>query len=649
MAEALSAETTAILDRLKREGNLLRNTDNNSIKTVIKQFDKFLPAFESINKTLGSIDESVRTMVGRVQEGAFEAAAQTQNVNVAESLGLTDEYVQLQTRAAELSIRNDLADEERREKEEAERKQKESDERREKEAKERIDYLREKTLTGQAITNPLSFFTKLLKGAAVAFVGFNVVRGIVDQWTGGKFTKFIEEIDYEGIGKGIKQFTSFLSDSPWLAFAAGLSAWAAIDFGLPVATAVVGEALRTAVFTNALGRLGGAAAAGGDAAVGGIAKYLNVGGIIKGSVFTLLGIAATFATSKLIEKVRTDMMGMTPSEVARAEADPTFMQGTANALSYAAGGATIGMMFGPKGAAIGAIAGFLFGAGAQAIEAMKDNAERGLASEDVQDAVYELTAIREKLEQRARAKKNMLDSGFEGSEAELEAALDASYGSYDTMMEDLQKYQETLTFEIIDENNRINDKVAKLKKSVSMTYTHKGKVKAKSAERLEREFNERDEQIALLEQQLKTNLAAGGEFLSEDQIALYTNALSDLAIARANNQENIFSQLAVVTAEKSMQEKRNRKTPTQDAIDAENEIRAGVVAFLDEQAAKVGLKIEAVIPERNAPSQVGSIVVTGGNQQNNIDARDQSQNAKVVSPSSGSGTAQPNGEETRAD
>jgi len=644
MAEALSAETTAILDRLKREGNLLRNTDNNSIKTVIKQFDKFLPAFESINKTLGSIDESVRTMVGRVQEGAFETAAQSQNVNVAESLGLTDEYVQLQTRAAELSIRNDLADEERREKEEAERKQKESDERRQKEAKERIDYLREKTLTGQALTNPLSFFTKLLKGAAVAFVGFNVVRGIVDQWTGGKFTKFIEEIDYEGIGKGIKQFTSFLSDSPWLAFAAGLSAWAAIDFGLPVATAVVGEALRTAVFTNALGRIGGAAAAGGDAAVGGIARYLNVGGIIKGSVFTLLGIAATFATSKLIEKIRTDMMGMTPSEVARAEADPTFLQGTANALSYAAGGATIGSMFGLKGAAIGAVVGFLFGAGAQALESMKDNAERGLASEDVQDAVYELTAIREKIEQRARAKKNMLDAGFEGSEAELEAALDASYGSYDELLNDLNKYRDTLTFEIIDENNRINDKVAKLKKSVSMTYTYKGQQKAKSAERLEREFNERDEQIALLEKQLKLNLAKGAEFLTDEQVALYTNALADLAVARANNEENIFTQFARVNAEKTQQEKRNRTTPTQDAIDAENEILEGVHAFLDEQAAKAGLEIQAVVPGRNEPNQVGSIVVTGGNQQNNIDARDQSKNQKVQTPSNIAGMELSNGE-----
>ena len=152
------------------------------------------------------------------------------------------------------------------------------------------------------------------------------------------------------------------------------------------------------------------------------------------------------------------------------------------------------------------------------------------------------------------------------------------------------------------------------------------------------------EQIALLEKQLKLNLAKGAEFLTDEQVALYTNALADLAVARANNEENIFTQFARVNAEKTQQEKRNRTTPTQDAIDAENEILEGVHAFLDEQAAKAGLEIQAVVPGRNAPNQVGSIVVTGGNQQNNIDARDQSKNQKVQTPSNIAGMELSNGE-----
>ena len=167
--ERFSKETQAILDRLKREGDLLRNNQSgNSVKALRSDLtEKFLPVFENISVSLNNLTASLGTMVGDVSERLSTIEPPTNNAAgsaaTAEALGLSEEYIDLQRQAAELSIRNDLADQERREKEENERKQKEADERRKKEAEERLKALKENTLTGQAISNPLGFFTKAIK------------------------------------------------------------------------------------------------------------------------------------------------------------------------------------------------------------------------------------------------------------------------------------------------------------------------------------------------------------------------------------------------------------------------------------------------------------------------------------------------------
>ena len=48
MAE-LSAETVAIIDRLKAEGDLVRNSGTNSLRSMNIKFDKFQGLFQSIN------------------------------------------------------------------------------------------------------------------------------------------------------------------------------------------------------------------------------------------------------------------------------------------------------------------------------------------------------------------------------------------------------------------------------------------------------------------------------------------------------------------------------------------------------------------------------------------------------------------------
>lgn len=378
MAE-LSNETLAILDRLKREGKLTRNSENgNSIKTIKISLDKFTPIFENIQNELANLNKTFGQMLGSnpasfvgplaapAPASTLEPTPVTIDVESLRAMGLDEETIALQKEAAALNIKNNLEDEKLREKTEQKRKEKEADDRKEKEKNELANAWREKTISGQALTNPLSFFTKLLKGAAIAFVGFNVVRGIVDQWTDGAFTKFVQDIDYAAIGDGISKFTSFLADSPWAGFTAALLAWTAIDFGIPLALTVTGEAMRTSMLAKALtkGVTGGIETSKG---------FLSTVTSVKGMALTALGVGIAIGGEKLADHVRSQMMGMSPEQIANEKAD-LGGDDIIDVAGYAGAGATIGLMFGPKGAMVGAILGFAFGIGKKTLDYINSSA-----------------------------------------------------------------------------------------------------------------------------------------------------------------------------------------------------------------------------------------------------------------------------------
>ena len=373
MAE-LSKETLAILDRLKREGALTRNaTSGNSIKQIMGKLDKFSVVFENINtqiaqmnKTFGQmLGANPSTFVGPLPSGATSSLEPTSvkiDVESLRAMGIDEETIALQKQAAELNIKNNLEDEKLRDETEKKRKEDDKDKRQKAKADEAAAMWRTKTISGQAMTNPLSFFTKLLKGAAIGFVGFNVVRGIVDQWTDGAFTKFVEDIDYAAIGEGIKTFTSFLSDSPWLGFSAALLAWTAIDFGVPLALNVTGEVIRTSMLAKMLNK----------GVMGGVEKspgFLKTVLSLRGLALGALGVGIMVGGEKLADVVRSSISGMTPEQI-KNEKLTVDAGDVVSTLGYAAGGATIGAMFGPQGALIGGVLGFAYGIGSKALEYM---------------------------------------------------------------------------------------------------------------------------------------------------------------------------------------------------------------------------------------------------------------------------------------
>jgi hypothetical protein len=373
MAE-LSKETLAILDRLKREGALTRNaTSGNSIKQIMGKLDKFSVVFENINtqiaqmnKTFGQmLGANPSTFVGPLPSGATSSLEPTSvkiDVESLRAMGIDEETIALQKQAAELNIKNNLEDEKLRDETEKKRKEDDKDKRQKAKSDELANYWRTKTISGQAMTNPLSFFTKLLKGAAIGFVGFNVVRGIVDQWTDGAFTKFVADIDYAAIGEGIKTFTGFLADSPWLAFSTALIAWTAIDFGVPFALNVTGEVIRTSMLAKMLNK----------GVMGGVEKspgFLKTVLSLRGLALATAGVAFMVAGEAVANYVRSSVSGMTPDQVANEKL--TVDAGdVVSTLGYAAGGATIGLMFGPGGALIGGILGFAYGIGSKVLEYM---------------------------------------------------------------------------------------------------------------------------------------------------------------------------------------------------------------------------------------------------------------------------------------
>lgn len=63
MAE-LSKETQAIIDRLKAEGDLIRNSGTNSVKSIRVQLDRFEGVFNSINNSMLEQVELMKTQLG---------------------------------------------------------------------------------------------------------------------------------------------------------------------------------------------------------------------------------------------------------------------------------------------------------------------------------------------------------------------------------------------------------------------------------------------------------------------------------------------------------------------------------------------------------------------------------------------------------
>jgi hypothetical protein len=324
---AISAETEAILDRLKREGQLTRNSGTNSIRSVSIKLDKFENIFNSISVNVAEQTSMLRKSLN-IQEEAIEAEKRKEDLDKINQKGQPP-------------------------KKPTPKNEKKKDEK--KKSKGLFDFL---AAAGGGIMGMLK---PLLIGGAGLFVAYNFAKGYIDEKTGGGFTKFensmidtFNNVDWTALGESFKTFASkipeavtsianFLSD-PLNAILAGAGLTAA-----GILSGFAGGALARGVSRGIIeGVLGTGASGGRDGARTGGKGLMNLRNVARGAGLGILTSALAYYSDDV--KTWLGEQGM-PQDWANVAVDSAVTIGTFT---------SVGMMFGPQGALVGAAIGLAY-------------------------------------------------------------------------------------------------------------------------------------------------------------------------------------------------------------------------------------------------------------------------------------------------
>lgn len=210
MAATLSPETEAIIQRLKDEGQLVRNSGTNSIRSVKIQLSKFSSVFDTISSNVVE-----QTRILQLQNDLAEQAVTEQRTK--------DQFDEVSAADPERGYAD-------------------SDARSDK----MVDKIGEAVSKALSIRGALSFAKTLAMFGTGAFVGYNFIKGFMDDKTGGGFSSLedsvvsiIRDMDWDKlkqdflsmaqtIGDLSKSLATLLSkvlgfiENPWSLFAIGL-------------------------------------------------------------------------------------------------------------------------------------------------------------------------------------------------------------------------------------------------------------------------------------------------------------------------------------------------------------------------------------------------------------------------------------------
>jgi len=230
MAE-LSQETQAIISRLKAEGDLIRNSGTNSVRSVKIQLDRFEGIFNTISANVVEQTELMRLQVGALAEQVERQQTQEQ----------FDEI----EKAAPKPVENEDDNS--------------SDS---KDTNKKIDKI------GDSIGKALTLKNMAMAGAGL-FVGYNLLKGFINETTDGGFDRMITSIrdtDFTVLKDGINGVKWDEVKTTVNAMATGLSAVNWTNFG----TAVNNATNSINSFTTWLGETG----------VGDIVSTVVAGGLV---------------------------------------------------------------------------------------------------------------------------------------------------------------------------------------------------------------------------------------------------------------------------------------------------------------------------------------------------------------------------------
>ena len=344
----VSEDATAIVDRLTAEGLLFRNSGTNSIRSVKIELGKFDSIFQTISNSLIEQTELLAKSLNLTEIRDKEA----------------DERRQAIDDAADTSTNTDTNTDTKNDKKET---------------------LGDKLKgAGKASFDFIKSFAKI---AGSLFIGYNLLKGMVDKVTDGKFTEYETKLKefVSTITRNLGDFSEILTNPLAMLMGSSLLAMGLRNnfklFGLAIETATglaKGMFAAGGLVMKALG-LGTVATTGAGAAGAGAAgagngenkskkrfKAPTVRGLgLAAAAGVVINIGATMLRDEFEEN------GIN-SKVAIGEAELDLVSLGESALQ----GAAFGAMFGPVGALVGAVGGAAISLGGVAADYIKGEVEK---------------------------------------------------------------------------------------------------------------------------------------------------------------------------------------------------------------------------------------------------------------------------------
>lgn len=370
MAEQRSLETQAIIDRLRREGELLRNEGAHSIKSVKVDIEKFSGVLQVIGTKIDQQVDAIREMAGTDRD--TRSVLQAQNELIEAEAATEEERQKLARRRFEteqLKANQDYKDQLNRDRKNDENQ---------KGFFSRLKSFFSKETFGKIMSGVK--FAGLLSIGSV--LGYQFIKGFLESF-GVDMEKF--EKDFS---KGVKDFASFIKDVNWSKLGAilsdekflfGAGAFALFMKGIgPIADTVL-----TALGLRSLLGGGGATPAplppvppgddDPDGKKGGNKKggLKNIRNIVnfRSAVLAALGVGLISYSDQIGKLFKQDAENTTKEDLMNVNVNDT--AGNSN-LSVITGAASLGLMFGVKGLIAGAILGSAYILGKKLVEKIDD-------------------------------------------------------------------------------------------------------------------------------------------------------------------------------------------------------------------------------------------------------------------------------------
>lgn len=349
----MSPDTKLILEKLEKEGKLLRKDDRTyNLKKVIAANEKTAEAVAALKGSMGVTNEVIKQQT-KLEQLRDERTFKLEKLSQEEK----EEYekTEKENTLKEQEIKN--RDLKNREKQQLEQ-----------EKKDKKIFGKDGILVS-TLKDTFSFAKQFALFAALGAVGYEFIAGVLEATfpetfgpegsigeiptifeAFGSLADVFKSTDLEQLRKNL----SALADPAMLAnLGITIAGGAAVNKGL--------EMLTYAAMLKAI--------TPGDADVGELSKK---GGAlaVRGGIAAILFAATNAAWPKLETYIRTQFMGMSPEEIAQLDPSQTSWFDTSK---YAVQGAlTLGTMFGPKGAAVGLIGGFLLGLGMMGLDYLEN-------------------------------------------------------------------------------------------------------------------------------------------------------------------------------------------------------------------------------------------------------------------------------------